>query len=54
MTDQIKDRIAAKLAERADMIARYGTGVRPSFVSTDIAILDHEIEMLRQQIREME
>jgi hypothetical protein len=33
-----------------EIIKRYGTGVRPSHVSTDLAILGYEIEYLENEL----
>lgn len=54
-TDEIKDCIAAWTKER-DNIERKFQGVRPSYVSTDLAIVEERIErykwMLEEKINE--
>jgi hypothetical protein len=37
-----------------DLIARYGTGVRPSWVSEDLAITGHHIMRYKKKIAELE
>ena len=49
----IKDCIASWMRQRDDMERRY-SGVRPSFVSTDLAILGERIERYRAKLAEME
>ena len=52
-TDEIKDCIAWWRAER-DNIERKFSGVRPSYVSTDLAILEERIERYKAKLAEME
>lgn len=47
--DEEKDVLANLLKERGDLIRKY-TGVRPSWVSTDVALLGERIERLREEI----
>ena len=49
---EIKDCIAAWREER-DNIAREFSGVRPSYVSTDLAILEERIERYKAMLAEM-
>ena len=49
---EIKDCIAAWREER-DNIAREFSGVRPSYVSTDLAILEERIERYKKMLEEM-
>ena len=37
-----------------DLIARYGTGVRPSWISEDMAINGHHIMRYKKKIAELE
>jgi aspartyl aminopeptidase len=37
-----------------DLIARYGTGVRPSWISEDLAINGHHIMRYKKKIAELE
>ena len=37
-----------------DLIARYGHGVRPSWVSEDLALAGHQIRQYKQKLAEME
>ena len=37
-----------------DLIARYGTGVRPSWVSEDLALASHHVRRYRQRLAELE
>lgn len=37
-----------------DLIARYGTGVRPSWVSEDLALAGHHIRQYKKKIEELE
>ena len=52
-TDEIKDCIAA-WREQRDNIAREFSGVRPSYLSTDLAILEERIERYKVMLAEME
>ena len=52
-TDEIKDCIARFRAE-ADNIERKFSGVRPSYVSTDLAILEERIERYKRMLEEAE
>lgn len=47
--DQEKDVLANLLKERSDLIRKH-TGVRPSWVSTDVALLGERIDRLREEI----
>ena len=49
---EIKDCIAAWREER-DNIAREFSGVRPSYLSTDLAILEERIERYKRMLEEM-
>jgi len=37
-----------------DLIARHGTGVRPSWVSEDLALAGHHIRQYKKKIAELE
>lgn len=37
-----------------DLIARYGHGVRPSWVSEDLALAGHQIRLYKQKLAELE
>ena len=37
-----------------DLIARYGHGVRPSWVSEDLALSGHQIRQYKQKLAELE
>ena len=37
-----------------DLIARYGTGVRPSWVSEDLALAGHQIRQYKKKLEELE
>lgn len=37
-----------------DLIARFGHGVRPSWVSEDLALAGHQIRQYRQKLAELE
>ena len=37
-----------------DLIARYGTGVRPSWVSEDLALAGHQIRQYKKKLAELE
>jgi transposase len=49
----IKDCIASWMRQSDEMEMRY-QGVRPSYVSTDLAILEERIERYRAKLAEME
>ena len=49
----IKDCIASWRRQRDEMERRY-SGVRPSYVSTDLAILEERIERYKAKLAEME
>jgi len=51
--DDIKDCIASWLRQRDELELRY-QGVRPSYVSTDLAILEERIERYKAKLAEME
>ena len=51
--NDIKDCIASWQRQRDDMEMRY-SGVRPSYVSTDLAILEERIERYKAKLAEME
>jgi hypothetical protein len=51
--EEIKDCIASWRRQRDDMEVRY-QGVRPSYVSTDLAILEERIERYKAKLAEME
>ena len=40
--------------QRAGLAERYGSGVRPSYVSADLAILDDRIERYEAKIKALE
>jgi hypothetical protein len=50
----LQDMIESKKKDRHDLINQHGTGVRPSWVSTDLAILDHWIMALSNELNEMQ
>lgn len=37
-----------------DLIVRYGTGVRPSWVSEDLALAGHQIRQYKKKLAELE
>ena len=45
-----RDMLARKQREYDSIVERYGTGVRPSWVSTDLAILHEEIKYLQNEL----
>ena len=49
----LKERIADSQRKIDDILRRHGTGVRASWVSTDIAIEQARIENLRFMIKEL-
>ena len=49
----IKDCIASWQRQRDEMEMRY-SGVRPSYVSTDLAILGERIDRYKAKLKEME
>ena len=49
----IKDCIASWMRQRDEMEMRY-QGVRPSYVSCDLAVLEERIERYRAKLEEME
>ena len=51
--NDIKDCIASWLRQRDALEMRY-QGVRPSFVSTDLAVLEERIERYKAKLAEME
>ena len=51
--NDIKDCIAAWQGQRDEMDMRY-QGVRPSYVSTDLAVLEERIERYKAKLAEME
>ena len=51
--NDIKDCIASWRRQRDAMELRY-SGVRPSYVSTDLAILEERIERYKAKLAEME
>lgn len=51
--EEIKDCIASWIRQRDEMERRY-SGVRPSYVSTDLAILEERIARYRAKLAEME
>ena len=51
--NDIKDCIASWQRQRDDMEMRY-SGVRPSYISTDLAILEERIERYKAKLAEME
>lgn len=50
---ELRIELGRKLHEYTQLEARYGTGVRPSWVSTDLALLQSNINQLRSQIAEL-
>ena len=38
----------------SDLLERYGTGVRPSWVSEDLALASHQIRQYKQKLAELE
>lgn len=51
--NDIKDCIASWQRQRDDLSAKF-QGVRPSYVSTDLAILEERIERYKAKLAEME
>ena len=51
--NDIKDCIASWQRQRDEMEMRF-SGVRPSYVSTDLAILEERIERYKAKLAEME
>ena len=51
--NDIKDCIASWRRQRDEMEMRY-SGVRPSYVSTDLAVLEERIERYKAKLAEME
>ena len=51
--NQLKDCIASLRKERDDLELRY-SGVRPSYVSTELAILEERIQRYVAQVKEIE
>ena len=51
--EELKDCIASWRKERDDLELRH-QGVRPSYVSTDLAILEERIQRYVAQVKEME
>ena len=51
--EELKDIIANCTKERLDLIRRY-SGVRPSWVSTDVAILGDRIDKYKEMLAAME
>ena len=49
----IKDCIASWMRQRDDMERRF-SGVRPSYISTDLAVLEERIERYKAKLAEME
>lgn len=52
-TNEIKDSIADYRKQRSDLVTKY-RGVRPSWVSTDVAILSDRIDQLVEMLRSRE
>ncbi len=52
--DAEKDTLARHQRDRDSLIQQYGTGVRPSWVSTDLAIADERIQRSKNRIIEIE
>lgn len=51
---QAKDMVAYYEKNVEDLIKQYGTGVRPSWVSTDLAIVEDRIQYWKAQVKELE
>ena len=51
--NDIKDAIASWRKQREELSAQY-QGVRPSYVSTDLAILEERIQRYVARVKEME
>ena len=51
--NDLKDAIASWRKQRDELSARY-SGVRPSYVSTDLAILEERIQRYVAQVKELE
>ena len=51
--EELKDCIASLRKARDDLELRY-QGVRPSYVSTDLAVLEERIERYKAKLAEME
>ena len=57
MTDTLEDLIAYRdhcNQQASDLIERYGTGVRPSWVSTDLSITIHNRNRAQEEIDKLE
>lgn len=57
MTDTLTDLIAYRdycNQQAEDMIERYGTGVRPSWVGVDLAITIHNANRAQEEIDKLE
>lgn len=52
--DELRHYAEMKQRELDEIIARYGEGVRPAWVSTDIAIAQAKIRGLKKQIDDLE
>ena len=52
-TEELKDYIARLRKERGELLRKY-QGVRPSWVSTDVAILGERIDRFVAKVKEME
>ena len=52
--DEIKDCIASWQRQRDELSAKFSHGVRPSYVSTDLAVLGERISRYRAMLAEME
>lgn len=50
--NQLHEYLKSKTKQRDDLLAKYGTGVRPSWVSTDLSILNAQIYNVKMQINE--
>lgn len=50
----LKKFIKSTRRQRDNLSERYGLGVRPSYVSTDLAILDNRIERYETKIKALE
>ena len=51
--EELKDCIASWMRQRDEMERRF-SGVRPSYVSTDLAVLEERIERYKAKLTEME
>lgn len=51
---EIRAEIARKESEIHELLLRYGHGVRPAWVSTELAIAERRIENLKEELKNAE